>query len=313
MDSRRLRYFVQIVDHGSITQAAAAAGVAQPALSQQVAILETELRVKLLDRGVSGVSPTAAGRVLYARAQAILRHYDELRVAVHNEVRPLTGTVVLGVSPTMVHRFVLPLVEKVCIQHPEMHLQIIEDGSVQLCEFLRKGRIELAISPAPPTGEGVVGEEFVNDRLILVYPPTWSCLDAATLADLAALPWIATRAPHSIRRLLDAVFTANNLAARVVVEIDSLHSVLESIKRGIGVTLLPEGVVRDDIAVGAVKWRPFGTMPLIRPMYLTHQVSPALSPPALFVCELLREIAEDLRIEARDAGGIVADRIPVPS
>ena len=60
MDSRRLRYFVQIVDSGSITRAAALSGVAQPALSQQLAILENELKVKLLDRSVSVTASVAA-------------------------------------------------------------------------------------------------------------------------------------------------------------------------------------------------------------------------------------------------------------
>src|SRR6187402_1836030 len=83
MDTRRLRYFVQIVDSGSITRAAAVSGVAQPALSQQLAILENDLMVRLLERSVSGVTPTAAGRILYARAQAILRQFDDLREAVH--------------------------------------------------------------------------------------------------------------------------------------------------------------------------------------------------------------------------------------
>ena len=86
MDSRRLRYFIQIVDSGSITRAAAVTGVAQPALSQQVAVLEHELKVKLLDRSVAGVTPTSAGRILYARAQTILRQYEDLRLAVHREV-----------------------------------------------------------------------------------------------------------------------------------------------------------------------------------------------------------------------------------
>ena len=91
MDTRRLRYFVQIVDSGSITRAAAISGVAQPALSQQLAILENDLKVKLLDRSVSGVTPTAAGRILYARAQAILRQFDDLRDAVHREAQAAVG------------------------------------------------------------------------------------------------------------------------------------------------------------------------------------------------------------------------------
>jgi len=168
VDSRRLRYFVQIVDSGSITRAAAATGVAQPALSQQLAVLENELKVKLLERSVSGVTPTAAGRILYARAQIILRHFDELRDAVHREVQPLSGAVTLGMSPTMVPRFALPLIEKVCTQHPEMHLQIREEGSAVLQELLASGRIELSISPTRPDGDAIVGEEILIEPLILI-------------------------------------------------------------------------------------------------------------------------------------------------
>ena len=98
MDSRRLRYFVQIVDSGSITRAAAVTGVAQPALSQQLAVLEHELKVKLLERSPFGVTPTAAGRILYTRSQAILRQFDELRQAVHREVQPLSGEVTIGME-----------------------------------------------------------------------------------------------------------------------------------------------------------------------------------------------------------------------
>ena len=146
MDTRRLRYFVQIVDSGSITRAAAASGVAQPALSQQLAILENDLKVKLLERSVSGIKPTAAGRILYARAQAILRQLEDLREAVHREVQPLSGTVIVGMPPTMLSRFGLPLIGKVCTQHPEMHLQIREEGSLVLDELVATGKVEIAIS-----------------------------------------------------------------------------------------------------------------------------------------------------------------------
>src|SRR5687767_170747 len=172
MDSRRLRYFVQIVDCGSITRAAALSDVAQPALSQQLAILENELKVKLLDRSVSGVTPTPAGRILYARAQTILRQYEELREAVHREVQPLSGTVILGMPPTMLSRFGLPLIEKVCTQHPEVHLQIREEGSVVLHELLTNGKIEVAISATRPDAT-LAGEEILTEPIILMYPAAW--------------------------------------------------------------------------------------------------------------------------------------------
>jgi DNA-binding transcriptional LysR family regulator len=76
LDTRRLRAFIKIVDIGSFTRAAAILYIAQPALSQQVATLETHFRRKLLVRSKSGVRPTEAGRILYKHAQVMLRQLD---------------------------------------------------------------------------------------------------------------------------------------------------------------------------------------------------------------------------------------------
>lgn len=303
MDSRRLRYFVQIVDSGSITRAAAATGVAQPALSQQLAILENELKVRLLERSVSGVTPTPAGRILYTRAQTILRQYEELRDAVHREVQPLSGTVTVGMSPTMVSRFGLMLIEKVCTQHPEMHLQIREEGSAVLQELLATGRIELSIAPTRPDNETIVGEEVLTEPLTMMYPPSLELPENATLADLAALPWIVPRRPHSIRTIVDAIFAAASLTPRVAVELDSLQHVIETVRRGLGVGPMTTGVIKEDLASGRLRCRPFGDTSPMRPMFLAHRRSPKLTPPAQFVLDVLREIGGELRLEAAASSG----------
>ena len=80
MNLRRLQYFVKIVDIGSLTQAADILHVAQPALSQQLATLEGEVRQQLLLRTKRGVTPTEAGKVLYRHAQLILRQCEQAQV-----------------------------------------------------------------------------------------------------------------------------------------------------------------------------------------------------------------------------------------
>jgi LysR family nitrogen assimilation transcriptional regulator len=298
MDTRRLRYFVQIVDSGSITRAAALSGVAQPALSQQLAILENDLKVKLLDRSVSGVKPTAAGRILYARAQTILRHFDDLREAVHREARPLSGRVIIGMPPTMLASFGLPLIGKVCIQHPEMHLQIREEGSLVLDELLTSGKIELAISATRPDGV-VVGEEILTEAIMLMYPPSMTLPEPATLADLARLPWVLPQRPNAIRTLIDAAFASHNLAPNVVVEIDSLHSAMETVRRGFGVGATTMVAMQDDIDAGTLRARVLGDTPLMRSMYLSRRRSPGLTPAAEFVHGILRDIAADVVAQGR--------------
>jgi LysR family nitrogen assimilation transcriptional regulator len=292
MDIRRLRYFVQIVDSGSITRAAALSGVAQPALSQQLAVLENELKVKLLDRSVSGITPTAAGRILYARAQAILRQFEDLRDAVHREVKPLAGTVTVGMPPTMLSRFGLPLIEKVCTQHPEMRLQIREEGSLLLQELLAAGKIELSISATRPEGV-VTGEEILTEDIVLMVPPTMTVPDDATLADIAALPWVVPRRPNAIRTLIDAAFASNNLAVNVVVEIDSLYSAMETVRRGVGVGAMTMGAMKEDLEAGTLRVRQIGAVPLVRSMYLAHRRQPALTAAAQFVHGILRDLSAD--------------------
>lgn len=86
MNFRRLKYFVKIVDIGSLTQAAEMLHIAQPALSQQVATLESELEKQLLVRSRRGVTPTEAGKILYSHAQTILSQCEQAKNAV-NDVR----------------------------------------------------------------------------------------------------------------------------------------------------------------------------------------------------------------------------------
>jgi LysR family transcriptional regulator, nitrogen assimilation regulatory protein len=253
--------------------------------------------VKLLDRSVSGVTPTPAGKVLYAHAQNILRQVEDMRQAVHREMQPLSGAVNLGMSPTMVTRFALPLIEKVCSQHPEMHLQIREEGSAVLNELLINGRIELSISPTRPDNELIVGEELLTEPLMLMYPASWSITPDAPLEELAALPWIVPRRPHSIRAVVDGVFAAASLSPYVVVELDSLQNVIETVRRGLGVAAMVADAVKADLGAGTVKCRPLGNVSPMRPMFLAHRRTPSLSRPAQFVHDVLRDIAAELRLE----------------
>lgn len=98
MNFRRLKYFVKIVDIGSLTRAAEVLHIAQPALSQQVATLEGELDQQLLIRTKRGVTPTEAGKVLYTHARTILRQCEQAQLAVNNVGQTL-GQVSIGLAP----------------------------------------------------------------------------------------------------------------------------------------------------------------------------------------------------------------------
>jgi LysR family nitrogen assimilation transcriptional regulator len=92
MELRSLRYFIKIVEFGSLSRAADALFIAQPSLSHQVALLEEEFGVRLLDRGSKGVKPTAAGIALYRCAVSIARQLEEVRGEITAEGVTSPGT-----------------------------------------------------------------------------------------------------------------------------------------------------------------------------------------------------------------------------
>ena len=146
MNFRRLQYFVKIVDVGSLTQAADILHVAQPALSQQLATLEAEVRQKLLVRTKRGVTPTEAGTVLYRHAHLILRQCEQARADMKSAGQGLSGAVSVGLAPgTAAADLAVPLLRTVRERHPGVVLYLNETYGTTLSELIMTGRMDLAV------------------------------------------------------------------------------------------------------------------------------------------------------------------------
>ena len=256
MDSRRLRYFVQIVDSGSITRAAAhqrrgatrvESAARDPGKRAEGEAART-VRFRRDHPPRRGASCTRARRRSCGSSMICARRCI-------GKSQPLSGTVIVGMPPTMLSRFGLPLIEKVCTQHPEMHLQIREEGSLLLARAAdeRQDRVVDLRDATRRCGDRR-GDPQRGDR-----PDVSAVADIAGVArrwrDLARLPWVVPRRPNAIRTLIDAAFASNNLSVNVVVEIDSLHSAMETVRRGFGVGAMTMGAMKEDLEAGTLRAR----------------------------------------------------------
>ncbi|MEY2855051.1 MAG: hypothetical protein RL030_2183, partial [Pseudomonadota bacterium] len=242
METRRLQYFVQIVDAGSINRAAAVIGIAQPALSQQLAILENELKVRLLNRTSAGITPTEAGRRLYGRAQAILRQVGSLKLELGEAADAIAGVVALGLPPSHGASIGNWLLGKVLADYPRVRMQIVEDGASGLALRLRSGQLDMAVSPVRIADPDLEGEALFSEELFLVSAPQLTP-QHTNLTQLAAMPWIVTGSPNAIRGQLSLLFTQADLEPHIVAEINSLPMVIRAVEQGLGVTLLPKAAI----------------------------------------------------------------------
>jgi LysR family nitrogen assimilation transcriptional regulator len=297
MNLRRLQYFVKIVDIGSLTQAADILHVAQPALSQQLATLEGEVRQQLLVRTKRGVTPTEAGRALYRHAQLILRQCEQARVDMQAASKGLTGAVSVGLAPgTAAAGLALPLLRAVRTRHPGILLYLNETYGTTLSELIMNGRMDLAVLYGGKTPvHGLAFLPLLRERLFVVGPAEMPAPpDEVPLSMLAEFDLYLARPYNVVRRLVDEAFAGVGLVPRVLAEVESASTLTSVIAEGLGATILPESMARQIVA-SCPAWQCRIVEPAIEaPLALCQSDHLPLSEPAQAIRDILVELVGGL-------------------
>lgn len=244
MDIKRLSYFLKIIDKGSLTRAADALNIAQPALSQHLIGLERHFNQQLVIRSKYGVTPTEAGQALYRHAQIILKQMDHAFADVNAAANILSGSVSVGMAPySTTSTLSLSLLKEVKQQHPEIMLHVNDNFGSIFSELVMNGRMDMALiyDPGPMRGvnfqQVAIEELFLISRRSTVFPNDLA--DSVPLAALGDVPLLLPSRIHLLRTLVDAAFAKAQIVPRVVAEIESMETLGAAITEGIGSTILP--------------------------------------------------------------------------
>lgn len=248
MELRQLRYFVRVVELGSISRAALDLDLVQSALSQQISRLEGELSTRLLQRSPQGVTPTEAGVAFFREAQLTLRHADQaVRSAQQSR---LTGSVTVGLAPTTASVLGLPLIRAMRVRYPEVRLHMVESMSGYLAGMLNARELDIAVlfdaRLAAQTTRRWSVQALMEEDLFFICSRRHAAPgqpEAVRLAELGDAPLILPTGPHGLRSTLDAVFARARITPNVVLEIDSLAMLMEAVDAGLGATLQPWAAV----------------------------------------------------------------------
>ena len=252
MELRQLRYFVKVVEVGSISRAALDLDLVQSALSQQITRLEGELSTRLLKRSPQGVTPTEAGVAFFREAQLTLRHAEQA-VRSAQQAR-LTGTVSVGLAPTTAAVLGLPLMHAMRERYPDVRLHMVESMSGHLSDMLNARQLDLAVlfdSPISASQHLQTARRWSvlplieEDIFLIAARSTRPAKSPQTLCmgDLTQEPLILPTGPHGLRSTLNAAFARAHVTPQVTLEIDSLSMLMDAVKSGLGGTLQPWAAV----------------------------------------------------------------------
>lgn len=241
MELHQLRYFVAAAEAGSISRAAERLAVAQPSVSQQIKRLESTLGAPLFDRFGRGVSLTDAGRALLPRARRILAEVRDVETRLQAEVD--TGAVEIGVGaiPTMAPYLLPGAVAALQRALPDARVTLREDLTERLIEALVDNEIDCAVV-STPIEHNLVELEVLGDEPMLVVVPDGhplAGLDAVSLQALRDLPTVTLHEMHCLGQQIAGFCAAKRLGRRVSCRTTQVATVLEFVRLGMGVSVVP--------------------------------------------------------------------------
>ena len=251
MDLKQIRYFLEVVDQGSINMAAHKLGMTQPPVSKQMQLLEQELGCELFRRNSRPLELTPEGKVLYERGSALLAMAQGMVQAVADCRNTQGGTLRLGlvssVSELAVQRWIAPFGQ----MHPGVDFALYESNTYSLLERLRRRVIDLALVRTPFPSHGFLTQMLPSQPMLAIWDSArWDlCVENHGLAldQLAACPLVLYRRWEPI---IQAAFDRHGLQPRIVAHDDSARTCLAMARAGLGVAMAPDTMRQPAIDLG---------------------------------------------------------------
>jgi LysR family transcriptional regulator, nitrogen assimilation regulatory protein len=295
MEFRSLRYFVQIAELGSITAAAQRLRVAQPSLTRHLHRLEQDLGVTLFVRAHRGVVLTAAGRSLLERGTRILSDVDRASREIRLEGDEPSGKVALGVTPTLCPVLVPQLVARVRRDYPKIDLDIQQNGSMKLPDWLMDGRIDAAVMAQIGSDRYISATPLAREEMVLLSAPGSRAPGAIGADELVGTGLILTEALLAIMRSL---LEGRSIELRVDLVLNSLEAIRLMAQQGLCQTIMPYSIIRRDHEHGLLDVHRLLDGSLQRRLVLATAAGRRVTPATGIVTEIIRSIVAEVEDQA---------------
>ncbi|ADP82408.1 LysR family transcriptional regulator [Pseudofrankia inefficax] len=296
MDTHRLNYFLRIADEGSINRAASVLGIAQPALSRQLRLLEEDLGVTLFLRTARGVQLTDEGERLRAMTAAPLR---QLELAMQYAGSPLARVergLHIGMLPSVANIFAAPLLGSLSAAFPKVTFQVTTASVDEIVDGMMKGTVDIGL--IVPTSDGRLFHQHLAVEDLVIVGAAASDLQAdraIPFRDLADLPLILPVSQPGIRNSLESAALRLEMKLSSRFSTDSLQVMKDLIEAGHGYGVLPLSACGAEMAARRLRYAP------LREPALSQQIGSAASTHlelprgfAIRVGAMIREEADQL-------------------
>ena len=290
MQIETLRVFCDLVESRSFSRAAVRNLVTQSAVSQQVKNLESRFETQLLRRDGRSVTPTAAGRIFYDRARAILASFEQMQLEMRSVGQEMAGSLRVATIYS-VGIYEMSVVIKTFLKiYPKVILHVEYSKGSQVYEDCLRGAIDLGIVTYPEPRKGLRTISLPADKLVFICAPDHPLARRRhiTLDKLNGQNFVAFEKDMASRRAMDRIFREHDIEVRFVMELDNIETIKRSVEIGAGVSIVPLPSVQKEVQSGALVQVQLTDKSLYRPLGFVVRSKQALSPAARKFIELMQ-------------------------
>ena len=297
MDLKQLEYFVRVAELGSFTRASGALSIAQPALSRQVRLLEVELRQNLLLRNGRGVTTTDAGKLLLEHGRGILHQVARAREDLGRVRGALAGRVAVGLPPSIAKMLTVPLTREFRKRLPSAALSISEGLSISMQEWLRAGRLDIALLYDPAPSPDLECVPLMQEELYLIGMRARARVARSgksgpiALKDVATMPLVIPSRPNAIRMAVETQMASIGCKPLVSLEIDGIGAILDLVADGAGHAILPRYALGNSAQPDQFELRPIVRPRLVSKLALATAAGRTTTLTQQAMIEMIRQVA----------------------
>ncbi len=284
MELYQLETFRAVAREQSFTRAGEFLGLTQPAVTRQIAALERELGVDLIERRGRTFGLTAAGRLVEEQAAQVLAAAEQLKSRLLELANPRSGEVSVSCVTTVGLHTLPSLIEEFGSRYPEVRVRVWSGRMDGVIERLLTGRADIGLVSAPVTNPKLLTVPMFDDPIIAVATPSFAerLPDPLPAEALNEIDLMLFESPSRFRALVDAALQNAGVIPRIAMELDSHEAVRRAVMLGRGLALVPQQAVPEDLESGRlVRIEIEGLPPIVRRTCLVLRRGDNLELPAI--------------------------------
>jgi DNA-binding transcriptional LysR family regulator len=290
MHIETLKTFCDLIETGSFSKAASMNFVSQSAVSQQVKTLEQRFDQQLIERGQrKGVAPTEAGKIFYAECREILERFHALEERMRVKSAVVAGSIKVATVYSIGLHELPPYVKRFIKAYPQVKVHIEYSRTDKVYEACLNNTIDFGIVALPLKRPDIAVIPFRNDKLVVVCSPEHRLARRRRISveALAGEDFIAFERDIPTRKTIDRILKQHKVVVNYTMEFDNIETIKRSVEAGVGVSILPETAVVNEVKNKQLVALNFAEGVFTRPIGIIHRKGKVFSEAARRFVDML--------------------------